>query len=123
MEVLPMAPATHRRRVGVVTILGVCGLCCSLAASCRTRYIDHYLPGEIVGGGGGTSGMGSGGAGGGSSGEDCDGVCIGPGEGPLTVLLWIGPKDQAPKAPLRAPWIRYQGYTDMVWASECEACT
>ncbi len=39
------------------------------------------------------------------------------------MLLWTGPEDQAPECPLGSVSIAYEGRTDLVAPSACEACT
>jgi hypothetical protein len=55
--------------------LGVCGMCCLLAASCGMRNIDFDLRGETGGWGGGGSGAGGDSIAAGGHGETCSGTC------------------------------------------------
>jgi hypothetical protein len=38
-------------------------------------------------------------------------------------LLWIGPEEEAPECPRGPTTVSYEGYTDLVAPSVCEACT
>lgn len=137
-----MTPKVPRRCVGagLLTALGLCGMCCSLLASCRPRYItlDFSTKGEggsasasSGGSGGGEAGGGGAGTGGGGTGGmkrkcDDDEVCLVPEEGDGPYLLWIGSKGHAPaKVPTRALQHKFShGYADLVKPpSACQACT
>lgn len=125
-----MTSETPRRRVGagLLTALGLCGICCSLIASCRPRYItlDFSAEGEggsASAGSGEAAGGGSAGTGGSTSAGPCTGhtVCVQPSGDYGPYLVWWG-TGPIPNAPDRAT-INYflGGHGDLV-AGGCEAC-
>jgi hypothetical protein len=117
-----------------LTVLGVCGVCCSLAASC----IGEGIVLDFRSGGGG-SGSGSGGGGGedislssGGNGDTCAGTCQPAPTRPTWsrnfVLLWLGSAGQAPPCPQDvAPTDWFRGvpvFTDLVAPdAKCAPCT
>jgi hypothetical protein len=101
------------------------------ALGCGTggTMVEHDA--GVDAGGAGTGGAGTGGAGtggmtdAGPDGPDFCGQCApGPADGwDNPVLLWVGPKKDAPACPLDAPKVAFEGYADLDAPLDCGTCT